>query len=125
RRPRILSVVRGDAVREFARIAERGHTQLAGTRSADVGQDQLKRASEGRVRARDIAEDVAAAGEPEITTDRAVDDYQWRGEVRRRLHAMNIESLVAGRADQWYQHSHHFRLASCHHRIGRDLFHRG
>src|SRR5215813_3137653 len=46
RRPRILFFVLGDAVREFARIAERGHIQFAGPRPADIGQDQLERASE-------------------------------------------------------------------------------
>src|SRR5262245_14166221 len=66
RRPRILFFVLGDAVREFAGIAERGHVQYAGPRPADIGQDQLERASERRISPRDVAEDIAPAGETEF-----------------------------------------------------------
>ncbi len=45
RLPGILLLVLGDHRGELARIAERGHIDLARTRAAEVGEDQLEGAA--------------------------------------------------------------------------------
>src|SRR6185503_11619668 len=95
--PRILFFILGDTVRKLAGIAERGHINLAGTRAAEIAENQLQRTAECTVGARGIAEDVAAASEAKLAAHRAIDDHERRSEVCRRLHAVKIEALIASR----------------------------
>ena len=98
--PGIFLFVFSDAERKLSRIAERGHIDPIRPPAADVQQDQLKGAAKGAIRSCDVGKNVLARPEVQLMTHRPVDHHQRRGKVRGRLHAVDVEALIAGGADQ-------------------------
>ena len=86
-----------------------GNGATPGQVAAQIAQDQLQRPAERAVSAGDIAEDVLTAPESKILAHRPVDDDQRRREMRGRLHAVEVEALVARGADERDEHAHHGR----------------
>ena len=69
--PRILLFILRDAIGELARIAERGHIDPVRTRAAEIQENQLQRAAQRAVGARDVAEDVLPATEIQLAGEPA------------------------------------------------------
>jgi len=90
-------------------MTECRHRRLAGLGAADVDHQEAQRASERRVRAITGTEHVEACVHADPCADRTVHDHQWRRDVGRSRHAVQIEVRITRAFDRREQDGHIFR----------------
>src|SRR3546814_6408948 len=86
-------------------MAERRLVEVAGPAAADVEQDHPDRAADGRVGAIAGAEAVMPGVHADLLADRTVHHQERRHHMRRRLHAVEIEGLIAEREQRSEEHT--------------------
>src|SRR6185369_3982369 len=120
RLPRTRCLVFRDQVAELRRRAKRRHVAQRRNCAADIHQRQADRAAYRRVAARARAERVMPRIDAELERDRAVDYHERRAQMRGRLHAVQVERLVAHRLDREHEQRKIIRRAPRHYGISRE-----
>ena len=115
----------GDAGGELSGLAMGRHVGFAGDVAADIAKHQLHRATDRRVSAGALTEEIAARIEIELIHDRSVDDDQRRRGIGGGLDTIELAVVMQQGLDRRQHDREIFGATAGQHRIDGDLLDRG
>ena len=123
--PRADLLVLANAIGVFAGVAHGRFVDFSGLGAADIDHDEPQRPANRGVRSPARAEHAGGAIDIELVANRAVDNKQGRGGMRRALHPVQVRPLITHGPHPGDHHRQIGRLAARHDGVDGDLLNRG